>query len=43
MGLNSLDELPELAPYLPEGVDDEDETVAEEPPPAEAPTQDVVE
>ncbi|UPK73183.1 SMC-Scp complex subunit ScpB [Nocardioidaceae bacterium SCSIO 66511] len=43
MGLNSLDELPELAPYLPEGVGDEEETVAEEPPPAEAPTQDVVE
>lgn len=26
MGLDSLDELPELAPYLPEGVDDEEPT-----------------
>lgn len=37
MGLNSLDELPELAPYLPEGVDED------EAPPGGQPPEDVAE
>jgi segregation and condensation protein B len=38
IGVTSLDELPELAPFLPgvEDMDDEQETVAAEPPAAEA-------
>jgi segregation and condensation protein B len=39
MGMQSLDDLPELAPYLPEMDDIEDELAAQTLPPAEPPTE----